>query len=199
MTTPARAACSDPIDHAVLMDYWLALLPAGEEEVVEVHLLGCDACGDRLRDTIAMAGSLGPLARSGELPVVITDEFVRHATAAGRRVREYSAMPGESIQCTVSADDDYLVGRLLGADLRGAGRVDLSLNIQGIEVGRLSDIPVHADTGQVVLQLAIGWSKGSASNSMLMRLLAVEDAGHERVLGEYTFNHTRTIPGPPSW
>jgi RNA polymerase sigma-70 factor (ECF subfamily) len=31
-----------------------------------------------------------------------------------------------------------------------------------------------------------------------IRLLSVE-AGGERVLGEYTFHHTRTIPGPPGW
>jgi hypothetical protein len=34
---------------------------------------------------------------------------------------------------------------------------------------------------------------------MIAKLLAVEEHGGERVLGEYTFNHTRTIPGPPGW
>jgi len=126
MTTAARGACSDPIDRAILMDYWLALLPSTVEQAVDLHLLGCDACSDRLRETIALSESLSHVARSGELPVIVSDAFVRHAIAAGRQVREYAAMPGESVPCTVSADDDYLVARL-GADLRGAGRVDLSL------------------------------------------------------------------------
>jgi len=26
-----------------------------------------------------------------------------------------------------------------------------------------------------------------------------DDAGVERVLGEYTFNHTRSLPGPGAW
>jgi hypothetical protein len=30
---------------------------------------------------------------------------------------------------------------------------------------------------------------------MIARLIAVDDAGGERLLGEYTFNHTRTLPG----
>jgi hypothetical protein len=34
---------------------------------------------------------------------------------------------------------------------------------------------------------------------MTARLLAVSDDGKERLLGEYTFQHTRTIPGPPGW
>ena len=36
-------------------------------------------------------------------------------------------------------------------------------------------------------------------DSANLQLLAVDDAGDERVLGEYTFHHTRTIPGPPGW
>jgi hypothetical protein len=31
------------------------------------------------------------------------------------------------------------------------------------------------------------------------RLLAVDDAGTERLLGEFTFRHTRTLPGPGAW
>jgi hypothetical protein len=34
---------------------------------------------------------------------------------------------------------------------------------------------------------------------MIARLLAVDENGEERLLGEYTFQHTRTIPGPPGW
>jgi len=34
---------------------------------------------------------------------------------------------------------------------------------------------------------------------MVIRLLAVEDGGTERLLGEYAFHHRRTIPGPPAW
>jgi PAS domain S-box-containing protein len=34
---------------------------------------------------------------------------------------------------------------------------------------------------------------------MTARLLAVEADGTERLVGEYIFNHTRTIPGPPGW
>jgi hypothetical protein len=32
-----------------------------------------------------------------------------------------------------------------------------------------------------------------------MRLVALDEAGGERLLGEYTFDHTRTLPGPGGW
>jgi hypothetical protein len=35
--------------------------------------------------------------------------------------------------------------------------------------------------------------------TLTARLLEVNETGEEHLLGEYTFNHTRTIPGPPGW
>jgi hypothetical protein len=34
---------------------------------------------------------------------------------------------------------------------------------------------------------------------MIMRLLNVDEAGGEHLLGEYTFNHTRSLPGHGAW
>ena len=47
--------CSHPIDPAILADYWVGALAPPEEEAVEEHLLGCDLCGTRLREVIALA------------------------------------------------------------------------------------------------------------------------------------------------
>ena len=147
MTTPPGRVpvdCSQPIEAAVLMDYWLGALPSADEEAVEEHLLSCDGCGDRLREVIALAEGLRTLARSGSLQVVISDQFVKHAAETGQRVREYAPPPGGSVQCTVAADDDLLVARL-AADLSGAARVDLSwCDGQGVEVLRMADIPIRA-------------------------------------------------------
>jgi hypothetical protein len=181
------------------MDYWLAALTASEEETVEEHLLACDECGDRLRETIALAEGLRSLARSGSLVVVVSDYAVKHAADSGQRVREYTAVPGEGVQCTVSADDDLLVARL-AADLSGAARVDLSwYNEAGIELQRMVDIPVRADAGAIICQQSITMAKAAPSGTMIARLVAVDPGDVERLLGEYAFHHTRTIPGPASW
>ena len=199
MTAPARADCSNPIEPAVLMDYWLATLPPLEEEAVEEHLLTCDRCGDRLRDTIALAEGLRTLARSGSLVVVVSDRFVRRAREAGQRVREYAPPRGGSIQCTVAADDDLLVARL-ALDVTTASRVDVSwCDLRGIEHQRMADVPIRAETGSVICQQSITWAKASPSATMIARVLGVDEKGDERLLGEFTFHHTRTIPGPPGW
>jgi anti-sigma factor RsiW len=194
-----NAACPTPIEAAALMDYWLGALSLESEEAVEQHLMTCDACGDRLREMIALAEALRALARSGSLQVVIGDRLLTHAAETGLRVRAYPASPGEPIACTVSADDDLLVARL-AVQVATASRVDLSwCDPRGVEQQRMTDIPVRADAETVICQQSITWAKASPTVTMIARLLAVDDAGAERVLGEYTFNHTRTIPGPPGW
>jgi hypothetical protein len=181
------------------MDYWLAVLAPESEDAVEEHLLECDACGDRLGEVIALADGLRALARSASLNVVISDGFVAHAAETGLRVRAYAPPPGGSVQCTVAADDDLLVARL-AVDLSTAPRVDLSwCDRRGVEHQRMTDIPVRANAGAVICQQSITWAKASPSATMIARLLAVGDTGDERVLGEYTFHHTRTIPGLPEW
>ncbi len=181
------------------MDYWLAALTSAAEETVEQHLMTCDACGDRLREVIALAEGLRGLVRSGSLQVVVSDQFVKHAAETGLRVREYAPPQGASIQCTVAADDDLLVARL-AVDLTTASRVDLSwCDPRGVEQQRMADIPIRADADSVICQQSIAWAKGSPSATMIARLLAVNEKGAERLLGEYTFHHTRTIPGPPGW
>jgi len=201
VTTPrgGNATCSSPIDAAVLMDYWLAVLPPAAEEALEEHLMVCDSCGDRLREMMALADELRALARSGTLQVIVSEELIKQAAESGLRVREYAASPGEAIQCTVSADDDVLTARL-AVEMTTASRVDLSwCDPRGVEHRRMTDIPVRADARRVICQQSIAWAKASPTATMIARLLAVDDAGGERVIGEYTFHHTRTIPGPPGW
>jgi hypothetical protein len=187
-------SCSDPIDAGVLADYWLGALGGPEEEAVEIHLLGCDACGSRLRDVIDLAEGVRSIAREGSLRMVVSDAFLRHAGQEGLRIREYAPPNGGSVQCTVGAEDVLLIARL-AADLSGAARVDLSLcDEHGVEQLRLEDIPVRPGSGGVTLQESITVAKASPTQTKMMRLLALDAAGRERAVGEYTFHHTRTLP-----
>jgi hypothetical protein len=191
--------CPNPIDAAILADYWLGLLAGAEEEAVEEHLLACDDCGARLREVIALADGVRNLAREGSLRMVVSDTFLQRAAEQGLRVREYAPPPGGGVQCTVTAEDDILIGRL-AANLSGAKRVDLCFcDERGVEQVRFPDIPVHPGTGSVAFQESITSAKAAPSYKMIARLVALDAAGVERVLGEYTFNHTRTLPGPGAW
>jgi hypothetical protein len=189
-------SCSHPIDANVLADYWLAALSGAEEAGVEEHLFDCDDCGARLREVIALAEGVRRLAREGSLQMVVSDAFLQRAKEEGLRVREYAPPAGGSVQCTVGAEDDFLVGRL-AADLSGAVRVDLSIcDEHGVERQRLADIPVHTGATSIAFQESITWAKAAPTMTMIARLVAFDAAGRVRLVGEYTFNHTRTLPGP---
>jgi hypothetical protein len=192
-------SCPNPIDAAVLADYWLGALAGREEGAVEEHLLGCGQCGARLREVIALAEEVRKLARGGSLQMVVSDAFLKRAAEEGLRVREYAPPPGGSVQCTVTAEDDILIGRL-AANLNAAKRVDLCIcDDRGIEQIRLTDIPFNSAAGSVAFQQPITYAKAAPSETLIARLVAFDDSGSERLLGEYTFNHTRTLPGLGAW
>jgi len=189
-------SCPTPIAAAALADYWLALVPGVDEEAVEQHLLACDHCGARLREVISLVEGIRALAREGSLRMIVSDTFLERAAAAGLRLREYSPAPGGSVVCTVTAEDDLLIARL-SADLQGAGRVDLCLcDGDGVEQRRSSDIPFRPGSGVVVFQESMAFAKAAPTSTMIVRLVAPGEAEGERLLGEYTFNHTRSLPGP---
>jgi len=189
-------SCSSPIDAAVLADYWLAALAKPEEEAVEEHLLDCDRCGERLREVIALAEGVRSLAREGSLRMVVSDTFLKRAAEEGLRIRQYAPPPGGGVECTVTAEDDILIG-LLAADFSGAKRVDLCIcDERGVEQLRLPDIPVPSRASSVVYQESITFAKAAPTNRMIARLVTFDEAGGERLLGEYTFNHRRSLPGP---
>ena len=191
--------CLSPIGAAVLADYWLAALAKPEEEAVEEHLFTCDACGARLREVVALAEGVRKIARQGSLRMVVSESFLNRAAAEGLRVRQYTPPAGGGVQCTVTAEDDFLVARL-AANLTGAKRVDLCLcDERGVEQLRLPDIPVHSGASNVVYQESITWAKTMPTSTLIVRLVTFDEAGGERLLGEYTFNHTRSLPGPGAW
>jgi len=188
-------SCSSPIDATVLADYWIAALKGFEEEAIETHLLDCDECGARLREVIALADGVRDLARGGSLQMIVSDAFLRRASEDGLRIREYAPPPGGSVQCTVTAQDDILIARL-AANLSGAARVDLCIcDERGVEQFRLPDIPVHSGATSIAYQEPITSAKAAPSYTMIARLIAFDETGAERVLGEYTFHHTRSLPG----
>ena len=188
--------CANPIEADVLAGYWLAALAQPEEETTEEHLFTCDECGARLREVIALAEGVRKIAREGSLRMVVSDSFLKRAAEEGLRVRQYTLPAGGGVQCTVTAEDDFLVARL-AANLTGAKRIDLCLcDERGAEQLRLPDIPVPSEASEVIYQESITFAKAMPTSKLIARLVTFDEAGGERLLGEYTFNHTRSLPGP---
>ena len=75
----------------------------------------------------------------------------------------------------------------LQAPLEGVGRVDAI--VSGDAEMRLEDVPFDAASGLVILSPSIAQVRTMPAYRRVVRLVAV-DAGGERLVGEYTFNHS---------
>ncbi len=94
------------------------------------------------------------------------------AAEEGLRIREYAPPAGGGVQCTVTAEDDILIGRL-AANLSGAKRIDLCIcDERGVEQLRLPDIPIAPGASSVAVQESITFAKAAPSNKMIMRLVS---------------------------
>lgn len=185
------SSCTSPLDFSALVGYWLAELAPAEEGRVEGHLLGCAACSERLWSLAGLAEGIRTLAREGVVRAVVTGDFLERVAREGFRVREYRVLPGGTVQCTVTAEDDLLVARLV-AEFRGVSRVDIAVcDAEGREQERLRDVPVSPSTEEVVFLQGIKSVRALPAYVKRLKLLAVEPQ-RERLLGEYTFIHTPT-------
>ena len=131
--------------------------------------------------------------------MVVSAAFLQRAAEEGLRVCQYARPLGGAVECTVTAEDDILIGRL-AANLSWTKRVDLCIcDEHGTEQFRLPDIPVHSEASSVAYQESITFAKAAPTNTMIARLVTFDEAGAEHLLGEYTFNHARSLPGPGDW
>lgn len=174
---------------ATLMEYWFGELAPEDENRMEEHLLGCAHCSEQLGELAALGSGISSAFRSGALRTVISRAFLEKMKTAGLRLREYRVPAGGSVQCTISAADDTVVGRLEAA-LTGVARLDLALlNERGDVRSRLLDIPFDPVAGEVLFCPSAAKLKKQPAHTDVVRLIAVEEAG-ERTLADYTFVHT---------
>jgi predicted anti-sigma-YlaC factor YlaD len=181
--------CASPLSDETLLEHWLWEPLQTPQADVEEHLLGCDDCSHRLARVVAIADGVRDVARAGEIRVVVPPVFLERVVLEGLRLREYRIAPGGSIECSVAPEDDVLVARL-GVNVGDATRIDLVwLDAEGLEQERLTDVPVHAAMPEVVFVQRIADMRALPKTTARARFVATDGDG-ERVVAEYTFNHT---------
>jgi hypothetical protein len=180
--------CKNPISFEMLVAYWLGEVPEKRELTLEEHLFGCAHCIQRLEELAAFASGVRAAVKDGKVNVVVSEPFVQAMTQAGLRLREYRLGPGDSVNCTICADDDAVISRIR-APLADVRRLDVVNMRVGAPDDRLVDVPFDAETGEVLIIPSAAWLKTMPAFTMQMRLIAVGDAG-EKQLGDYTFNHS---------
>ena len=173
-------------DFSALVDYWFG---DRDDEALEEHFLGCAQCSARLEELAALGAGVRAAFLRGALHVVLPHGFVERIRREGLRLREYRVPAGGSVNCTIVADDDFVVSRLQ-APLAGVERLDLEMVGPGGEAGAtLEDIPFDAAAGEVLVLPSAAALKARQAFTERWRLVAV-GAGGARRIGEYTFHHT---------
>lgn len=171
---------------AALIDYWFG---ERDDEALEEHFLGCAQCSARLDELAALGAGIRAAFLRGALHVVLPHGFVERIRREGLRLREYRVPAGGSVNCTIVADDDFVVSRLQ-APLAGVERLDLvMLGPAGEARETLEDVPFDPAAGEVLVLPSAAALKARTAFTERWRLVAV-GAGGARPLGEYTFHHT---------
>lgn len=186
MTT---SRCNAPIEFSALVEYWLGELDEANEARIEEHLFGCGECSERLAELAGLAGEIRAAFKRGTVRAFVTDAFVRRLAEHGVCLREYRVPRNGSVNCAVAPEDEVLIARL-EAPLSGVSRLDaISYHSAGAPAEVFRDIPFDAASGEVVLTPKIARIRAMPPHQHRVRLVAV-DASGERVIGDYTFNHT---------
>jgi hypothetical protein len=180
--------CTAQLADETLLDWWSGELDAPEARRVERHLLSCGSCSGRVGTVAAVASGVSALVREGRLPAVLAPVVVDRLRRDGRRIREYRLAPGGTVQCSVAPDDDVVLARLR-ADFEGATRVDLVRYSDDGPEQRLADLPFDPASRELIYAPPADVLRAMPAHVERMRLYAVGPDG-ERLLGEYTFDHS---------
>jgi len=186
--------CTAPLGFSALIEYWLDELDEAAEARIEEHLFGCEVCGAKLDEIVALAGGVRTAFGEGSVRAYVTDAFVKRLVEQNVRVREYRIPQNGSVNCTVLPDDEVVVSRL-EAPLGGITRLDAYTYLGDAQPQIFRDIPFDPESGAVVVTPKIALLRAAPSHVYRVRLVAV-DANGEREVGDYTFNHTRFVPSP---
>jgi hypothetical protein len=172
-----------------LVEYWLGELAGAAETTFEEHLLGCAECTARLGSIVQLGAGIRHATREGHLHAILPAPFIERLKQSGVRVREYRLQPGGSVMCTVTPQDDLVVAHL-HAPLHDVQRLDFDFH--DLTAGfrnRMEDVPFDSAADEVVYAPNVSQLRQITSATQRVKLIAVGSSG-ERLIGEYTFNHT---------
>jgi hypothetical protein len=164
----------------------LGELDGDVEREVDEHILSCGSCAATYTSLVRLGPEIAALVRAGNASMPITRTLADRLEREGLVTRRYLLTPGAIVPCTVGAEDIYSL-TTLEADLSKAQRVDL---IRGEQ--RISNVPF--DGGAVRLLTSAEVIRSVPTMKLPFRLVAVDAGGHDRLIAEYTLDHTAPVP-----
>jgi hypothetical protein len=182
-------ACEAPVPLGELVDWWLGDIVPERGDAIEEHFFGCEHCTARLERLQRLGTGVVALTRQGALPLTVTSELLNRLARDHRQVRHYTARPGQTVHCSSSPEDDWLMGRLV-ADVHDVERVDIDVeDHDGAPIAQIEDIAVDRQAGEVLVLYPAALGLDPAGMYMTIRL-----RDGDRVLGTYVFDHTPPDP-----
>jgi hypothetical protein len=146
----------------------------------------------RLHQRLAAIVDLGAAIRGellrGAFSFVTSAPFIRRIKEAGWQVREYDLPAGGSVACTVTPDDDFVVS-YLRAPLRDVRRLDVLIDDTTSGKHRANDVAFDPEADALATVTSTAYLKTLGHSQQRVRLVAV-DGVEERVVADYTFNHS---------
>lgn len=171
-----------------LLAYSLGELDEAREQGIEEHLFACAGCTERLGAVVALGAAIRAELLRGTFSFVTSVPFMRRIKEAGWQVREYELPAGGSVACTVTPDDDFVVS-YLHASLHGVRRLDVLIDDSTSGKHRANDVAFDPEAGTLAAVTSTAYLRTLAHSQQRVRLLAV-DGADERVIADYTFNHS---------
>jgi hypothetical protein len=171
----------------------LGELPEAEAEEVEDHVFACTGCALILERLLDLGARIAEVTREGGAFMLASRALVDELARAGMVTRRYRMGSGGQVACTVDAKDIYTAMHLsLDVDARDLDRIDLLYESPSASY-RIGDVPIDRAAGEVVFVQPAEYLRTLPSERKTVRLVSVKAAG-ERVVAEYTLNHTAFRP-----
>jgi hypothetical protein len=166
-----------------LAEWALGEQTEADEEALEEHYFGCDACFARAQHMQRFVAQL-----RASLPPILTAERRQGLEARHPQLTRVHVQPGEraTIRLGPAADVGFWV---MHAPLQGVTRVDFEArSADGGLVFALSDVPFDRARGEVVLACQTHYRGLPGGSELRVQLVADEPTG-SRPLGEYVLDH----------
>jgi hypothetical protein len=152
-------------------------------------LFACDECTARLNALARLSEGVRRITREGNVSAILPAPFVRRLRDVGLRVREYRLQAGGSVACTIAPEDDLVLAHL-HAPLQDVERLDVVFHdVSANSRTRVEDVAFDPTAGEVVLLPNATHLRQVVSMTLQVQLLAA-DSARDRIVGEYTFNHS---------
>jgi hypothetical protein len=176
-----------PLALGELLEYWLGEAEEERAAAIEAHVFECDACAAALDDVVRLGRELVALMREGHVSARATVSLVNRLSRDRLNVRQYSVLPGEVVQCTVTPHDELLLTRLILPGPAPA-RIDVTERFYGGETRRVEDVAIDRRAGEVITFLPARPRQSDGSGRVEYVLL--DPAAADRVIATYTLEHT---------